>query len=188
MPRRVPVRPRQRHDLPIRRVVRAIVPVDTPAEARGDPVPGLPGGARLRAPDRCEAPEHVHARDSIPRLVEEGGGMQAECRLPLLRKRTPLLPPVPVKLNRPFGGLAERGDRTPPQVTAVADRPDIVRRLLMRLGKRELQIRPESERGQPPFDSDARTPCLRKAARRRPVDPETQAPPAAPAPRTRRVG
>ena len=54
---------------------------------------------------------------------------------------------VPVKLNRPFGGLGERGDPAPARVTAVEDRPAVVQRLLPCLGQRDLGIRPEPDRG-----------------------------------------
>ena len=39
--------------------------------------------------------------------------METECRLPLLRQRAPGLPPVPVKFDGAFGGLAKRGDAAP---------------------------------------------------------------------------
>ena len=71
--------------------------------------------------------------------------METECRLPLLRQRAPGLPTVPVKLDRPFGGLAEGGDAAPARVTAVADRPAVVQRLLPCLGERDLGIRPEPD-------------------------------------------
>ena len=86
--------------------------------------------------------------------------MATECRLPLLRQRAPGLPPVPVKLDRPCGGLAERGNAASTRVTAVADRPAVVQRLPAGLGKRDLGIRPVAVR----------------------MDPEIQAPPAAPVP------
>ena len=108
--------------------------------------------------------------------------METECRFPLLGQRAPGLPSVPVELDRPFGGLGERGDPAPARVTAVEDRPAVVQRLLPCLGQRDLGIRPEPDRGQAALDPDALTPCLRDAARRRPVDSKTQAPPAAPVP------
>ena len=78
------------------------------------------------------------------------------------------------------GGLGERRDAAPARVLAEEDHAAVVQCLLPGFGKRHLGIRPEPDRGEPPFDSDALTPRLRDPARRRPVDPKTQAPPAAP--------
>ena len=130
--------------------------------------------------------------------------METEYRFPLLGQRAPGLPPVPVNLDRPFGSLGKRkrGDPAPARVTGmrhvslihssrrpraraghrVEDRPAVVQRLLPCLGQRDLGIRPEPDRGQAALDPDALTPCLRDAARRRPVDPEAQAPSAVPVP------
>ena len=58
--------------------------------------------------------------------------MKTERGVPLLRQRAPGLPPVPVKLDRPFGGIGERGDAAPARVSAVADRPAVVQRLSLK--------------------------------------------------------
>ena len=98
--------------------------------------------------------------------------METECRLPLLRQRAPRLPPVAVKLDCPFGGLRERGDTAPARVAAVDDRPAVVQRLPARLGERDLGIRPEPDRGQPPLDPEALAPRPADAAALRAVDPQ----------------
>ena len=108
--------------------------------------------------------------------------METECRVPLLGKRAPGLPRVAVKLDRPFGGLGERGDAAPARVAAVADRPAVVQRLPAGLRKRHFGIRPEPDRSQAAFDPDALPPRLRDAAINGSVNPETQPAPAAPVP------
>ncbi len=102
--------------------------------------------------------------------------MEPERRFPLLGQRTPGLPRVPVKLGGPFGGFGERGDAASARVTAVAYRPAVVQCFPARLGKRDLGIGSEPDRGEPPLDTDALPPCLRDPSRRRPVDPEMSAP------------
>ncbi len=182
MPRRVAVRPRQRHDRPVHRVVRAEVFPNAPAEDRRDPVASLARSAGLRCPDPSEAPEHVPARDPIHRLVQERSGVETECRLPLVRQRAPCLPTVPMKLDGAFGGLGERWDAAPARVAAVAHRPAVVQRLPPRLGERDFGIRPEPDRSQPLLDPEALAPRLADAAGLRPVHPEAQTAPAAPVP------
>ena len=86
--------------------------------------------------------------------------MEPERRFPLLGQGTPGLPRVPVKLDGPFGGFGERGDAASARVAAVADRPAVVQRLPARLGKRDLGIGSEPDRGEPPLDPDALPPCL----------------------------
>ena len=143
-------------------------------------MPGLPPGGGLRVPDWCEAAEYVRARDPVRRLGQQRGGMQTKRRLPLLGKRAPSLPRVAVKLDGPFGGISERRDAaSSARVLAQADAPAVVQRLLPGLGERHLGIRPEPDRGDPSVDPDALPPRLRDPAASRPVDPETQPPPAA---------
>lgn len=54
-------------------VVRAEVLPNAPAEDRRDPVSGLPGGTRLRVPDRREARQYVRARDPAGKSRQVAG-------------------------------------------------------------------------------------------------------------------
>ena len=140
------------------------VPVHGEAPPKG--VCTSPGGSPRAPPPppRAEAPDNASAR----------------CRSPSAA------PPPPCPPGCPGADSSQcfTGTRRPSGAGPSWRHPASSSRSPRR-GQRDFGIRPEPDRGQPPLDSDALTPCLRDAARGRPVDPEAQAPTAAPVPQFR---